>query len=66
MTTISRICSWWRQWTLQRRIPAYREASEAERQAIARQNTRALHRARAAKTAALHRDMRGERNMGMM
>ncbi len=66
MTTIPRICAWWRQWTLQRRIPAYRKATEAERQAKARQNTRALHKARAAKREALHCDMRGRADMARM
>lgn len=70
MTRIDRMIksalAWWRHVHPDRtleRIPAYREAAEAERRALAHRRTRDLGRARRAKRGALHGDMRGERNM---
>lgn len=67
MTRVDRIIrsitSWWRtvhpDRTLER-IPAYRAAAEAERRALARRNTRELHKARVAKERAVRGALAGK------
>lgn len=61
--TIRRIITWWNSLhpdrALERAIPAFAEAARRERRARARNDSRGIGRAVAAKRAALHADMRG-------
>ena len=60
---IARLLSWWRSEhpdrTLEYALPAYAEAVRRERRARARNDSRGIGAAVAAKRAALHADMRG-------
>jgi hypothetical protein len=58
---ISEISSWWqRRHPAVASLPAWKRAQEAERRAERRKCTRAIGAARAAKSKALHDDMRGK------
>lgn len=63
--TIRRILTWWNSLhpdrALERALPAWAEAARRERRARARNCTREIGRAVAAKQAALHANMRGVR-----
>lgn len=57
---ISAIARWWRaEHPPLARLPDWKRAQEAEKRAAARRNTQAVHRAREAKRAALHSNLRG-------
>lgn len=61
---LSRIFNWWHRQHPDRTleaIPAYADAARRERIAKARNDTKALGRAREAKKAALHSNMAGQR-----
>lgn len=64
---IRHICAWWRHVhpdrTLERAIPGYARAAQAERRARATGCTQELHRAREAKQRAVHRALAGRRDL---
>lgn len=57
---IRSLISWWlRRHPPLARVPAWKQAQEAEKRAKARGCTQALHRAREAKRAAINANLRG-------